>query len=581
MNIFKSLSTKVILSLSIVVIPLVILLFFINSYSMDIIRKQAAESNRQLLNFYSNKIEKDLNEIGQYATKISTQNAEVIGFGVYEENSIEYNLAVSTIFKDFTNDVEYYNNIESIFACSSMNGRTVLVTKDNEHSDALRDYINKNYLNSNDIETNRVKTGWRLVNIYGNSMLIYISNTSTNVLMGACININEIMKPLDFLNYKDQSGAALLLNHGDIFTRSKLNEGNLELLKNNSSRLNNNYISCLNAKGDRKYLLDGEKLNILDFKLLHMTPEDILYKKLTFFQKLIYVIPIILLIVIVVHLIIIRSILSKPLNSLIKAMKRIGQGNIDIRVKKSKSNEMNFLIHNFNTMMEQINNLKIDNYERELEVKDLEVKGLQSQINPHFYLNTLNIIYNLAALKEYKYVQDLTLHLADYFRFITQNNQKTIYLKDEINHIKNYLEIHKIRYPKNFKYEIVLPLECENIVIPPLIVQPFVENSIKHGMGRVTPFVIEINITVKGDNLSVISKDNGEGFSEDMIKSLSTEDYFKENTKEHIGIRNVYRRLQLCYEENSKLLFSNGEKGGAIVEILLPISYEKKGDNNV
>jgi two-component system, sensor histidine kinase YesM len=576
MKMFKSLTGKIILSFCTVIIPLVILLFMINYHSMQTVREQVSESNRELLNLYAEQLSHNLIGTAQYITRISSQDPDIIGFGVYPDESVEYLLTADRVFTKFVNDVDYYAIIESIFVCVPASNRLVLASRNKNEFDDIRSYIEKVYLKNKETELNLPRRGWHITELEGKPALLYTASTNTNVFVGVCINIDEVIKPLDFLNHGDQSGTILISADGKIFTRAGFAEDKLEMMRHSSMEKGDNFLRLTNPEDNKKYLLVGQKLNIMDLKLMFLTPERRLFNKLAVFQKLIYIIPVVLLLLIFIHIWLIRMVLFKPLNGLIKAMKKVGGGDFSIRLKESESGEINFLIQNFNTMTAQIQDLKIDNYERRLEVQELELNRLQSQINPHFYLNTLNILYNLAAIKEYKYIQELSLHLADYFRFITQSNQKFICLKQEINHIINYLSIHKMRYPKGFEYEIKVPELYRDSLIPPLSIQPFVENCIKYGLNsKAIPFIISIELipskAEESECYSIIIKDNGPGFSEEMLTALKSEEYLRENAREHIGIRNIFRRLEMNYGSRAALRFSNAVEGGAQVEVVLPV----------
>jgi two-component system sensor histidine kinase YesM len=103
--------------------------------------------------------------------------------------------------------------------------------------------------------------------------------------------------------------------------------------------------------------------------------------------------------------------------------------------------------------------LKINVYEEMMKAQEAEFKHLQAQINPHFYLNSLNVIYSLSSLGENRLVERMTEHLADYFRFITRAHRDSITVEEELEHIRNYLEIQSLRFPEKLAYRIDLPEE--------------------------------------------------------------------------------------------------------------------------
>jgi two-component system sensor histidine kinase YesM len=270
--------------------------------------------------------------------------------------------------------------------------------------------------------------------------------------------------------------------------------------------------------------------------------------------------------------------LFKPLHELILGMKKISLGMLDVRLKKNKTLEFEFLGNTFNVMAEQIKTLKIDVYEEQLRVKQGELKQLQAQINPHFYMNSLNIIYNLAALNDTETVKKMSLHLADYFRFIMKANRDTITLKEELTHIENYITIQKIRFPDKLQcsFEGIDPIL--NYPIAALTVQPFVENSIIHGFkNRKQLFQIHIQAEMtEGNSFTLTISDNGVGFSPEVLTKLQNKEPLNQAENSSLGIMNVIHRLDLLYGERTSITFSNHTEGsGAIVKIVFPKILER------
>jgi two-component system sensor histidine kinase YesM len=228
-------------------------------------------------------------------------------------------------------------------------------------------------------------------------------------------------------------------------------------------------------------------------------------------------------------------------------------------------------------MAEQIGNLKIDVYEEQMKVQQAELKHLQAQINPHFFMNSLNIVFHLVELQKYGLIKKMIGHLVSYFRFIMSTNDTWIALASELNHIRNYIEIQMVMYPDKLVYQEKLPKELESTLIPPLLIQPFVENAIKHGfINNTKPF--EVGITVEeeagmnGDSYIVIQIwDSGPGFSEQQLERLNLGLYEKKPTDRHLGIWNVYRRMMMFYDNRARLTFHNAPEGGGVVEIRLPV----------
>jgi len=283
---------------------------------------------------------------------------------------------------------------------------------------------------------------------------------------------------------------------------------------------------------------------------------------------------VLLILILIIFLLFLNEVVFKPLYELIRGMKKISMGDLETRLQENKTTEFNFLAYSFNNMAEEVKDLKIGMYEEKLRVQQAEFKHLQAQISPHFYMNSLNIIYNFAALGDSESVKKMSLHLADYFRFIMKTNRSTVTLEEELKHIGNYIEIQQIRFPGKLQYAVELDPSILDMRIPALTIQPFVENAIIHGFkNRRQLFRIQIYAEPAPvrDHLILYIQDNGVGFPEDVMRSVADDSPLSRNESSGLGIQNVIHRLKLHYEEDVRIEFSNADEGGAVIAIYLPI----------
>lgn len=202
---------------------------------------------------------------------------------------------------------------------------------------------------------------------------------------------------------------------------------------------------------------------------------------------------------------------------------------------------------------------------------------LQLQIRTHFFLNCLNTIYSMAQTQLYEEIMKMSMITSNYFRYIFQNTQDLVPVKNELEHIKNYMEIQKMRYGDTFSYEIHAEEGTENIRIPPILIQTFIENAIKHSNTFDDPIIIRTDIawmTAGGnshENIQIQVMDTGCGFSEDILQSLNSAIPLEPQNGHRIGITNAIQRLNLLYGQGEAVItFSNLPSGGACVTILLP-----------
>src|SRR5690606_3000357 len=156
-------------------------------------------------------------------------------------------------------------------------------------------------------------------------------------------------------------------------------------------------------------------------------------------------------------------------------------------------------------------------------------------------------------------------------------------LKDELEHTRNYLNIQSLRFPGKLTWSVDAPVYLTDVPVPPLIIQSFVENSIKHAVTLEETIHISVQIDFTDESGSMILiriQDTGKGFPEEVLQELQAGRSVENDRGEHVGIRNVQRRLKLLYQESGSLRFFNDkETGGATVEITLPADPARRNDD--
>lgn len=209
---------------------------------------------------------------------------------------------------------------------------------------------------------------------------------------------------------------------------------------------------------------------------------------------------------------------------------------------------------------EMINKMMEAQQARELAVQ-AELKALRAQVNPHFLFNTLNSISSLIPVEPEK-ADRVTQKLADVFRYtLVASEKETVTLNEELQFISNYLEIEKIRFEERLTVETRVSPEAMPMNVPSLILQPIVENALKHGIGRnLTGGILTIAATIRDGVLQLIVRDNGDGFTvTDETK-----------TGLGIGLANVDQRLKKMYGNGFGLSVAQAIPKGAEVILTLP-----------
>lgn len=239
--------------------------------------------------------------------------------------------------------------------------------------------------------------------------------------------------------------------------------------------------------------------------------------------------------------------------------------------------ELEMASKEFKGLLRKIKALKIDIYEKELARQKTELEAMQMQIKPHFYLNCLSLIHGMADVARQEKIVYITEILSNYMRYVMRDAFEPRQLKEEIEFIRNYVEIQQIRYGKEaFSFEVIMDNNIEEYLVPTLIIHNFVENAITHAVSldnhvEITLYIVNENYD-DGEYLYICVSDTGKGFPPDILEAIEEDKPIYYNDRKHIGIQNSLKRLKIMYGEKAKINFTNmDEEYGAVVEITIPV----------
>lgn len=302
------------------------------------------------------------------------------------------------------------------------------------------------------------------------------------------------------------------------------------------------------------------------------------YQKMT---NLSIVVPLVLIvsgILIMMFSFVMAKYFIRPMDDLRNAMIKMQEGDLEVRLNQQNLfYEFQLLNRNFDRMAEKIKELKIEVYENQLEKQNVEMQYLKHQIKPHFLTNCLNTIKNLLFLEEYEKAEQFTLLLGKNIRYdLSEKTEVT--LEEEINHIKNYIALSEIRYGNQLKLHLDIQETLFECKIPAMLIQTFVENSVKHEMSPEEVLHIWVKVWEEKERLHITVEDSGQGFEEEILEKLKNGESVMHNGMEHFGISNVKRRLNIIYGDAAEIHFSNEEnrakENKAKVTIELPASED-------
>ena len=298
-------------------------------------------------------------------------------------------------------------------------------------------------------------------------------------------------------------------------------------------------------------------------------------------ETLLSLVPLIIAVLSTVLILYIRQRMIQPIKRLTQRLSQLDAASTKLDVIEDQGIlEIDQANHKLNQVLIHMKDLQIRAYHAQLNLKKVELNYLKNQVRPHFYLNMLSMIHSMLQTKNYKEIEELTKVTSNYLRHLFQAHQDFNRLADEIQHIRNYLEIQKIRYGDNIHFDLNWDPGLKDAAIPPLLLQTFVENAIKHGFSFQDFFHIQLSIHEEANHhLAISLLDNGPGFSSAILQDLADKKTLVTDDGHHIGLTNARERLDLLYPDHYTLQFSNGSQGGARIQLSLP--YEPyKGDTH-
>lgn len=266
-----------------------------------------------------------------------------------------------------------------------------------------------------------------------------------------------------------------------------------------------------------------------------------------------------------------RSI-TKPFQELSRVTDQIAKGDLTARANIKTGVEASMLSDSMNTMIDKINELLEQVKTEQVRLRKAEFELLQAQINPHFLYNTLDAIIWLAEAGEQKKVVSMVKNLSDFFRTSLNRGKEVNSIREEMLHVRSYLEIQQVRYQDILSYDIDVPEELERYSIPKITVQPLVENALYHGIKNKRGMG---HIWVRGvameDCFELQVQDDGIGISPERLQQVQDGIRNKVLTgKDFYGLYNVNERIRLSAGEGYGISITSDLGEGTVVSIRLP-----------
>ena len=269
----------------------------------------------------------------------------------------------------------------------------------------------------------------------------------------------------------------------------------------------------------------------------------------------------------------------KKLNS---EMAGLESGNLNANLPiATEGDEIEEIYHNFNGMVQEVQRLMQEHYKLGKEVKMAEVRALQAQINPHFLYNTLDLINWISMDYGAEEIGTLTWNLARFYRLSLNHGKSLISIGEEIEHVEVYVNIENYHFDNAISLEVDVPEELKSYACLNIILQPFVENAIVHGIAedpKIESCEIQIGARREENDIIFSVQDDGPGVNVEQMQKETQQDIRK--AQHGYGVRNINFRLKLCFGEKYGVTYKESEKG-THVEIKIPLMTMEEAEEKI
>ena len=340
-----------------------------------------------------------------------------------------------------------------------------------------------------------------------------------------------------------------------------------EFIDSNFIKTKEELLKYQRKKAMYKWIVVQADFQILDAKLYMVFPNNYwtIFRNLLIICVTVLFLMCLLIDIFVMHCL--KVFILKPVDELVEASKQIIEGNYDYMIPETGKREILVLEKAFNSALQTVVGLKIDQYEQKLVQQKKELKALRQQLQPHFYLNVLSVVKGMAYQKEtdkiLQYIDLLSIHI----RYMLRNSELDTSIGEELNQVKNYVNMQKICFPNKITAFIQCEEKCVDVSIPYLLIETLVENAFKHGKSTDNFLMFNLNVYKSEEGTIIEYEDSGEGFSEEDLIHYSKVDT---KMKEHLGLNNVRKTLEIKYGRTDLMKLSNGTPHGASIRICIP-----------
>ncbi|MGE5598287.1 MAG: sensor histidine kinase, partial [Bacteroidota bacterium] len=329
------------------------------------------------------------------------------------------------------------------------------------------------------------------------------------------------------------------------------------------------------TEGREKWLVTYANFGGNGWNVLHLLPMKVIAANAGKVRNYILLILLLTLIISLPLLVFLSGDISRPIRKLKSTVEQFGNGNLAARAVTDRMDEIGHLQASFNTMADEITNLLEKNAIEHKQRRLLELNMIEYQINPHFLYNVLDSINWMAQKAGNEDIEEMVSALAKFLRVGLSKGKELYKIRDELEHVRQYLLINKIRFKNSFCFEILAEPEVLDYSTIKIILQPIVENAIKYGITKTgTAGLITVTAEKEADAILFTVRDNGPGIPQDRLQAiqhvLAQHAPIDEDSSNGFGLFNVSQRVWLHFGEGYGVTIDSRAGSGTTVSIRIP-----------
>lgn len=556
----------------IMLIPIIVLYVYSNRTSTEVLRAELEKSNRDQLKFFQQQMDTVVHSVSQWPNLL-IYDPDISNLkDIFEVESEYLDLDTIELIKRIQKKLSIQEN--------SVNWESKLKI----YSPALKRVITSSNVYSYEPTnmSNQMQAGWQVNNqlnesedqIYTFSLMTVSPYSSfhdpqnSNLIIQVEFNSNNIVSMLDAFRGDSQRNPFYYVRNNELINHSYADREFIDELTTflDVEAVEQSDYKIVDLYGE-SYLINMERSTTTGWTLIDYLPLSEMMIPIKKTNMLFYasVLALVLMSMFVVYILYVQ--VQIPIKQLVTSFQRLKKEDYSVRLKPKGNSEFSFLFNRFNSMVTQIQELFQRSYLEQIHIREAKLKQLQAQINPHFFYNCFSFISSMAKLQNYGAIIAMSQNLSDYYRYTTRQEKEFVSISEETQFVRSYLDICAMRM-KRLQYSIHVPPWIQKEFIPPLVIQPLVENAFIHGI-EPSSAASTINIEVKQHNNEIIVKveDDGKGMSNEAMAALERRLSYPMTEDMGCGLWNVHQRLSIRYGERAGITLSHSKLGGLCVSL--------------